>query len=96
MTKVKLKDATRDLLKGAADMLSNVSSMRKNADDLAQAILHLPSRYKEVILLYYYQDMTMREVAAALGVSLSCVDKRLKSACKKLKAKLGKEDFYES
>ena len=66
------------------------------ADDLTQAILHLPSRHKEVILLYYYQDMTMREVAAALGISLSCVDKRLKSACKKLKAKLGKEDFYES
>ena len=38
MTKVKLKDATRDLLKGAADMLSNVSSIRKNADDLGNNI----------------------------------------------------------
>ena len=45
MTKVKLKDATRDLLKGAADMLSDVSSMRKSADDLAQAARKLEAKF---------------------------------------------------
>jgi len=45
MTKVKLKDATRDLLKGAAEMLSNVSSMRKNADDLTQAARKLEAKF---------------------------------------------------
>ena len=45
MTKVKLKDATRDLLKGAADTLSSVSSMRKSADDLAQAARKLEAKF---------------------------------------------------
>ena len=45
MTKVKLKDATRDLLKGAADMLGNVSSMRKNADELTQAARKLEAKF---------------------------------------------------
>ncbi len=36
MTKVKLKDATRELLKGAEDTLSKLSGMRKSADALAQ------------------------------------------------------------
>ena len=45
MTKVKLKDATRDLLKGAADTLSSVSSMRKNADDLTQAARKLEAKF---------------------------------------------------
>ncbi len=45
MTKVKLKDATKDLLKGAADMLSSVSSMRKNADDLSQAVKKLEAKF---------------------------------------------------
>ena len=36
MTKVKLKDATRELLKGAEGALSKLSGMRKNADALAQ------------------------------------------------------------
>ena len=36
MTKVKLKDATRELLKGAEETLSKLSGMRKSADALAQ------------------------------------------------------------
>ena len=37
MTKVKLKDATKELLKGAEDMLGSVSTRRKIADELAQS-----------------------------------------------------------
>ena len=66
------------------------------ADDLTQAILKLSVKYKEVILLHFYQDMTMREIASVLGLSASTVQKRIKTACSKLKKMLGKEDFYES
>ena len=66
------------------------------ADDLTQAILKLPTKYKEVILLHFYQDMTMREIASVLDISASTVQKRVKAACSKLKKMLGKEDFYES
>lgn len=65
------------------------------ADDLAQAILKLPGRHKEVILLYFYQDMTIREIAAALDLSHSTVGKRIKAACQKLKKLLGKEGLED-
>lgn len=68
----------------------------EEADDLTQAILHLPTKHKEVILLYYYQDMTFREIAGVLDISVAAVGKRVKAACSKLKKMLGKEDFYES
>ena len=45
MTKVRLKDATKELLKGAEDMLGSVSSMRKSADDLAQAARKLENQF---------------------------------------------------
>ena len=45
MTKVKLKDATRELLKGAENMLGKVSSMRKNADELSQAAKKLEAKF---------------------------------------------------
>ena len=45
MTKVKLKDATRELLKGAETVLGSVSSMRKNADELAQAAKKLEAQF---------------------------------------------------
>ena len=66
------------------------------ADDLTQAILKLPTKHREVILLHFYQDMTMREIASVLDISASTVQKRVKAACGKLKKILGKEDFYES
>ena len=47
---------------------------------LGKAILGLPARYKDVILLYYYQDMTQEETAEALGTSMSTVSRRLKHA----------------
>ena len=60
MTKVKLKDATKDLLKGAADMLTSVSSMRKNADDLAQAAKKLEAKYNSVSTNLYCKQARNR------------------------------------
>ena len=64
------------------------------AEELAQAIVKLPAKHKEVILLYYYQDMTMREIADSLGIAVSSVSSRLKQACLKLRKVLEKEGAY--
>ena len=53
--------------------------------DLAQAILLLPDKYKEVILLHYYQNMTLREIAQTLGLAPSSVTNRMKKAHARLK-----------
>lgn len=54
-------------------------------EDLAQAIVLLPDKYKEVILLHYYQNMNLREIAQALGLSPSSVSNRLKKARERLR-----------
>ena len=45
MTKTKLKDATKDLLKGAETVMESVSSVRKGADELMQTLRKLESQY---------------------------------------------------
>lgn len=47
---------------------------------LSMAVMGLPGRYKQVVLLYYYQGMTLDETGDALGLSLSSVYRRLKKA----------------
>ena len=47
---------------------------------LAEAIRRLPARHREAILLYYSQDMTLQEVAAALHAAPSTILKRLNQA----------------
>lgn len=66
-----------------------------HAEALAQAIVKLPPKYKEVILLYYYQDMTMQEIAELLDIAVSSVSGRLKRACARLRKLLEKEGAYE-
>ena len=55
---------------------------------LAQAIDLLPDKYKEVILLHYYQNMNVAETAQALGIAPSSVSNRLKKARARLKTLL--------
>lgn len=62
------------------------------ADDrLSDALWQLPARQKEVLLLYYYHNMTMPEIAQALHVSPATVSRRIKNACQRLEDMLRKE-----
>lgn len=63
--------------------------------ELALAVMRLPKGLKEVMLLYYYQDMTMRETAETLGISLSTVSKRLTRARAKLRDLLEGRELHE-
>lgn len=47
---------------------------------LTLAVMELPARYKQVILLYYYQGFTQQETAAALRLSPAAVFRRLRKA----------------
>ena len=48
--------------------------------EVRQAILHLPLKYREMILLYYFQGMKIREIADALNMKEATVSTRLKRA----------------
>ena len=48
----------------------------------------LPQKYRAAVLLYYYQDMTAAETAAALGIREDAVYQRLRRARQQLKKEL--------
>ena len=51
-------------------------------------VMALPPRLKEIVLLYYWQDMTVTEIGASLHLSVSAVSNRLKRGRERLKALL--------
>jgi RNA polymerase sigma factor for flagellar operon FliA len=57
-------------------------------DRLGEAIVHLPDRERLVMTLYYYEEMTMREIGLALGVVESRVSQVHASAVVHLRAAL--------
>ena len=56
-------------------------------------VMNLPDKYREVILLRYYQDMKQKEVAAALGLTERAVRQRLHKANAILRERL--KEWYE-
>lgn len=56
---------------------------------LAQALELLTEKEKKVILLYYYEDLTLKEISNVLEVSESRISQLHTRALQKLKAKMG-------
>jgi RNA polymerase sigma factor for flagellar operon FliA len=56
---------------------------------LADAIARLPEREKLVITLYYYEELTLREIGEVLGVTESRVSQLHTKAILRLKSRLG-------
>lgn len=57
-------------------------------DTVINAVCSLKPKYKEVVLLFYYQEMKAKDIAVALGISESAVNVRLTRAREQLKRAL--------
>lgn len=57
-------------------------------DTVILAIRQLKPKYREVVLLFYYQELKVKEIAGILGISESAVTVRLTRAREQLKGKL--------
>ena len=66
-------------------------SLHLESMDLADAIMRLPGKYRDVILLHYFQDMSITDIAPIVGVTKSMVSRRVKKARAMLHGLLGEE-----
>lgn len=66
------------------DIPQTVMMTQEEDMDVMCDIMQLPSKLKEVIMLYYWQDMNVSEIAQSLGIAQSTVSRRLQHARDKL------------
>jgi RNA polymerase sigma-70 factor (ECF subfamily) len=60
---------------------------------IEQALCKLSDEMKEVVVLHYFQGLTLKETATILGIGLPLVKYRIKKAKEQLKELLRKEEF---
>ena len=72
-----------------ADIPDDTPCFENGDDSLVDAVMAMKPRYKEVILLFYYQDMKISDIAQALDAPESTISVRLKRAREILKKQLG-------
>jgi RNA polymerase sigma factor for flagellar operon FliA len=85
---VSLLDTLPDRAAPDPQALVDQSELR---DRIADAIAALPEREKLVIALYYYENLTLREIGEVLGVTESRVSQLHTKAVLRLRSKLGTE-----
>ena len=61
-----------------------LSVRREEAKRVELALQQIPDKYRAVLLLYYYEDLSYREISDALGISLDLVKTHLFRAKKTL------------
>lgn len=72
------------------ETLLNLSSgdIPRPPSPVRDAVLALPGRYREVIVLHYMENMNVREIAECLHLSVNTVTTRLRRARQLLKTEL--------
>lgn len=70
------------------ELLANIQQT-----ELTKHVLHLPLKYREVIVLFYYEQMTSAEIAQITGISENTVKTRLRRGREQLRARLNEEDW---
>jgi RNA polymerase sigma factor FliA len=75
------------------DMMCEHEQLRHT---LARAVKTLPERYQKVVVLYYTNEMTMKEIGDLIGVNESRVSQIHKTALKKMAVALQSEGIHSA
>lgn len=81
------------VLRGESDDPDAVYEAKTATDKLAGAIGALPHKEKVVISLYYYEELTLKDIGEVLGVTESRVSQIHSKAVERLRLKLKKASF---
>lgn len=68
----------------------NIIQKQRN-DILINKIMNLPIKYRELIILHYYKDLSIAEISIVLNLNENTIKTRLKRARHKLKEQMTEE-----
>ncbi|BCN28949.1 RNA polymerase sigma factor [Anaeromicropila herbilytica] len=74
-------------------MPDNLLTQMEEKSEVYYAVLKLPTKYRTVIHLFYYEDLSVRDISVLLDMKESTVKSQLHRARKNLESILKGEDF---
>lgn len=96
-------NACKDILKSpwrrktcGLEVLADIPAPDAEDGSILAAVNALPTRYRSVIYLYYYEGYQASEIGEILGIPTATVHTRLARGRKKLKTMLGGFDYEEA
>lgn len=89
------KDILRSMWHKRVTKIEYIKDYFDETSDLyiMEEVLKLPTKYKDVIYLYYYEDYSIEKICKSLGIKESAVKMRLKRGRETLKLELGGKNY---
>lgn len=86
--KMAVQENIKDLLTSKQNGPDKEFEVKEEGSQLVDEVLRLPVKYREVILLYYYRELSIKEISEILGIGESTVKVRLHRGREKLRKPL--------
>lgn len=86
---------TSSFYKNTAPLTEEIKFEMKEKSDVYYAVANLPSKYRTVIHLFYYEDMAIKDIANIMKTKESTIKSQLHRARTLLKKSLKGSDSYE-
>jgi RNA polymerase sigma-70 factor, ECF subfamily len=88
---VMLSEFVTKFVKNKGNSVEEEVTQTEENSELTQMVMQLPLKYREVILLHYYKDFSVKEISAVLGCKETTVKTRLFRARALLKVEISEE-----
>ncbi len=89
--KITLNEQIWDYIPSKSKQIEEKVIEKDEGDSLTEAVMALPIKYREVVFLHYYQELTIAEISNVTTVNVNTLKTRLKRAKELLKDKIEKE-----
>lgn len=89
--KIMLSDKISDYLPSKSKQVEEEIIKNSEEDILTNAVMNFPLKYREVVFLHYYEELSLAEISKITTVNINTIKTRLKRAKELLRDKMIKE-----
>jgi RNA polymerase sigma-70 factor, ECF subfamily len=89
--KITLSDKILDYIPSKSKQVEEEIIANSEENILTNAVMNLPLKYREVVFLHYYEELSLAEISKITTVNISTIKTRLKRAKELLKDKMIEE-----
>ena len=89
--KITLSNKVFDHIPSKSKQMEEEVIKQSEENRLTNAVMNLPLKYREVVFLHYYEEMSLKEISKITSVNINTLKTRLKRAKELLKDKMIEE-----
>ncbi|OIJ20150.1 RNA polymerase factor sigma C [Anaerobacillus alkalidiazotrophicus] len=89
--KITLSDKILDYIPSKSKQVEEEIITKSEENSLTNAVMNLPLKYREVVFLHYYEELSIAEISKITTVNINTIKTRLKRAKELLKDKMIEE-----